>query len=428
MLGSLPSLHALLTEQDLYDSFGVNNEDELNDLLGTNFDGPKLVDALNDTGLTADELAVIGGIFAGGGLNLNDMLSMVAGAGFLFSMFGHSMDAVIYLNDLSKASRILSGATGAYLSSSTGLAQPHPKSHIGQWPAIEAEYPGIGLVFYNKNSLKEDIRGAVSPKTFTEFGLERLVDTVSNYPGPIVALPALPALGSLSLRFGGAGFPFDFGVRFSLLPTLLVPAINAMDLHLDQNTTIKFQYATIGADFRHVILEDKAGQPGVSVGVAYTFNNLGFAVNSLLPANGYIERMYTRFNFNSHVFNASATVSKDFGRWMPYAGANVGIAVTSLRIRVAGDISSEFANSLVNDIGTSPEMAAFIEAIFRRIVGAGSNGVFVQNFTPVTVSAMLANLYAGISVKIKSIYWDNRLSFNLDDLSLGLYSGVKMFF
>ena len=115
------------------------------------------------------------------------------------------------------------------------------------------------------------------------------------------------------VRLGGIVLPFDFGVSFMTIDSSRISKLD--DLLSSIGDGMKFDFLTLGFDFRYALLQGDRGLPKISLGAGYVFTrgNLDFASDEA-SAN---------LNFKKHTVYLQAQISKKLLFFIPYFGARV---------------------------------------------------------------------------------------------------------
>lgn len=159
----------------------------------------------------------------------------------------------------------------------------------------------------------------------TKFPVKSLNDaaaiTSSKLPSDTLFLPNFAA----EARIGGFIVPFDFGIRFGMVPSMTL-------------NDISFEYITYGADIRYALMKEGLAKPDISVGLSYShvkgkidYNfkyselaDIDPSLVSLIPDT--TETLST--DFKTNVIEAKLQVSKSLIIITPYAGLGVFTATS----------------------------------------------------------------------------------------------------
>lgn len=129
-------------------------------------------------------------------------------------------------------------------------------------------------------------------------------DEVSDLPDSF----AFPTVAG-DVRLGGILLPFDIGASFMTIDSSRINSLNEV---IDP---VKFDFFTLGFDFRWAILQGKTWQPKFSVGGGYVFTKGGVDIVS--------DEANANLNFKNHTAYLQAQLSKKLLFFIPYIGAKV---------------------------------------------------------------------------------------------------------
>lgn len=132
------------------------------------------------------------------------------------------------------------------------------------------------------------------------------------------------------VRLGGIILPFDFGFSFMTIDST---RINKLDEVLSSvGDGMKFDFLTLGFDFRYALLQGDRGLPKISLGAGYVFTrgNLDFAGDEASAG----------LDFNKHTAYLQAQISKKLLFFIPYFGARVAYTKSKVNWRVSAEWDS----------------------------------------------------------------------------------------
>lgn len=140
--------------------------------------------------------------------------------------------------------------------------------------------------------------------TAKALGMDGLSELPDSFAFPTVAG---------DVRLGGIVLPFDFGVSFMTIDSSRISKLD--DVLSSIGDGMKFDFLTLGFDFRYALLQGDRGLPKISLGAGYVFTrgNLDFAGDEA-TAN---------LDFKKHTVYLQAQMSKKLLFFIPYFGVRV---------------------------------------------------------------------------------------------------------
>lgn len=232
----------------------------------------------------------------------------------------------------------------------------------------------------------------------------------------------------IDARLGGIILPFDLGFKIGLIPEPLKEQLG------DQFT---LDYLMVGGDIRVPLLKDKGFVPAISIGAGYTYFRGGVGIPGLLgggldlgttdtgyaPLDAELQQLSfsdpeLTFNWESHVIDLKAQLSKNLFIITPYIGLGASYGIS----QAGGGLTSEVL------YGGSPITDAQIQDIYDAFGGAGMSapelsdqGLLVSS----SANGFAFRAYGGTSINIFFIKVDVSVMYNVTSNSLGAQAGVR---
>jgi hypothetical protein len=245
---------------------------------------------------------------------------------------------------------------------------------------------------------------------FTTLGMGS-IDGVLNAAGGGGSIPSflknigmpMPAY-TVEGRIGGFILPFDFGLKFGILP---------LDL-----SSFALDYLLIGFDIRYAVIDNKLSPIKLSVGAGYNYLKGGirvpmgdssFNVEDSVGGNHVIKLDDTRIGFlwGTHCYDLKGQVSFKLPLITPYAGVGLSVAFSH-----AG---YEFRTTLTDDLG-NPIGNEVIEAL----KDLGISGISDNGFKSISnITSFNMRLFGGISFNMTVFKLDLTAMYNLTGGNFG---------
>lgn len=208
-------------------------------------------------------------------------------------------------------------------------------AHIGNiLPLSGLPHLGGGLTF----------GGVLVPTDFMSVFGDAFTDPVPEWEH--FPIPAT----SVDVRVGGIILPFDLGLHIMALDNY---EADFYGIKIDMPSSFVF-----GADVRFAILQEGVICPALSLGVGYTYASGDFTLSSekMFPTDissllsGQTATMSTHLEYATHIYSATAQLSKKILLITPFVGAKaIAQKGTYSRYGSYKDISGSGAEHLVDD-------------------------------------------------------------------------------
>ncbi len=288
-------------------------------------------------------------------------------------------------------------------------------SYLGQLPHF-----GVGLVAGASGIPYEAVAPVLDALSIT---LPSEMDFTKEYGVPFPA-------AALNARLGGIGLPFDVGVKAGFIPD----KVKAM-------LPFGVDFLMLGGDLRVPLVKDRGLIPGISVGGGYTYLRGGVTMPDAMAGQSvdisqvmdpmaapdtYVLSFTdpdVNFNWQAHVIEAKAQISKNLFIITPYAGIGAAYGIS----KAGGGLQSSVDYTRPGYTGAIQQQ--HIDEIKAAFASAGyeapeiSAGGFLLNSA---VQGWSVRAYGGLSLNLLLVRLDLTGGYNLLNQAYSLSANARI--